>query len=82
MNAPSRQAGYAGLSVWFNHYRLIDPLGYISAAKAEANYYEQLSSQAIAPGLRLTGLHENQGDSPSSSSCCASCHRAIHTRKL
>jgi transposase InsO family protein len=32
---------------WFNHHRLLDPLGYIPPAEAEANYYMQLSSQAI-----------------------------------
>ena len=32
---------------WFNHYRLLEPLGYIPPAEAEANYYAQLSSQAI-----------------------------------
>jgi len=32
---------------WFNHHRLLEPLGYIPPAEAEANYYTQLSSQAI-----------------------------------
>jgi putative transposase len=32
---------------WFDHHRLLEPLGYIPPAKAEANYYTQLSSQAI-----------------------------------
>ncbi|WP_429207345.1 IS3 family transposase [Massilia sp. UYP11] len=32
---------------WFNHHRLLEPLGYIPPAEAEANYYKQLSSQAI-----------------------------------
>ncbi|MFC6415946.1 IS3 family transposase, partial [Massilia varians] len=32
---------------WFNHHRLLKPLGYIPPAEAEANYYKQLSSQAI-----------------------------------
>ncbi|QGZ39128.1 hypothetical protein GO485_08780 [Pseudoduganella flava] len=27
----------AGLASWFNHRRLLDPLGYIPPAKAEAN---------------------------------------------
>jgi len=31
---------------WFNH-RLLEPLCYIRPAEAEANYYKQLSSQAI-----------------------------------
>jgi NADPH:quinone reductase-like Zn-dependent oxidoreductase len=32
---------------WFNHRRLLEPLGYIPPAEAEANYYKQLSRQAI-----------------------------------
>ena len=31
---------------WFNHHRLFKPIGYIPPAKAEANYYRQLASQA------------------------------------
>ncbi|MQM39017.1 IS3 family transposase [wastewater metagenome] len=30
---------------WFNHQRLMEPLGYIPPAEAEANYYRQLASQ-------------------------------------
>lgn len=32
---------------WFNHHRLLEPIGYIPPAEAEANYYRQLSEQAI-----------------------------------
>ena len=32
---------------WFNHHRLLEPIGYIPPAEAEANYYRQLASQAI-----------------------------------
>jgi transposase InsO family protein len=31
---------------WFNHDRLIEPLGYIPPAEAEANYYRQLETAA------------------------------------
>ena len=31
---------------WFNHHRLLEPIGYIAAAEAEANYYRQLASKA------------------------------------
>ena len=31
---------------WFNNYRLMEPLGYIPPAEAEANYYKQHDSQA------------------------------------
>ncbi|MEY8690076.1 MAG: IS3 family transposase [Leptothrix sp. (in: b-proteobacteria)] len=31
---------------WFNHHRLLEPIGYIPPAEAEANYDRQLASQA------------------------------------
>jgi putative transposase len=31
---------------WFNHHRLLEPIGYIPPVEAEANYYRQLASQA------------------------------------
>jgi len=33
---------------WFNHHRLMAPLGYIPPAEAEANYYRQLAEQSAA----------------------------------
>ena len=33
---------------WFNHHRLLEPIGYIPPAEAEANYYRQLASQTSA----------------------------------
>lgn len=35
---------------WFNHRRLLGPIGYVPPAEAEANYYDQLASQAAAVG--------------------------------
>jgi putative transposase len=32
---------------WFNNQRLLEPIGYIPPAEAEANYYRQLASQAV-----------------------------------
>ena len=32
---------------WFNHHRLLGPIGYIPPAEAEASYYRQLASQAV-----------------------------------
>ena len=32
---------------WFNHQRLLEPIGYIPPAEAEANYYRQLVSHAV-----------------------------------
>ena len=34
---------------WFNHHRLMEPLGYIPPAEAEANYYRQLSNVVAMP---------------------------------
>ncbi len=31
---------------WFNHHRLLEPIGYIPPAEAEASYHLQLASQA------------------------------------
>ena len=31
---------------WFNHHRLLEPIGYIPPAEAEANYYRKLNRQA------------------------------------
>ena len=33
---------------WFNNQRLLEPIGYIPPAEAEANYYRHLASQASA----------------------------------
>jgi putative transposase len=32
---------------WFNHHRLLEPIGYIPPAEAEANYYRQLTEQTL-----------------------------------
>ena len=32
---------------WFNHHRLLAPIGYIPPAEAEANYYRQRANQAV-----------------------------------
>jgi transposase InsO family protein len=31
---------------WFNHQRLLEPIGYIPPAEAEDRYYLQLTAQA------------------------------------
>ena len=33
---------------WFNHHRLLESIGYIPPAEAEANYYRQLSQPSVA----------------------------------
>ncbi|KIX65036.1 transposase [Burkholderia pseudomallei] len=35
----------------YNHHRLMEPLGYIPLAEAEANYYRQLRTAAELPAL-------------------------------
>jgi len=32
---------------WFNHHRLLEPIGYIPPVEAEANYYRHLATQAV-----------------------------------
>ena len=32
---------------WFNHHRLLEPIGYIPPAEAEENYYRQLTGQTV-----------------------------------
>jgi putative transposase len=32
---------------WFNHHRLLEPIGYIPPAEAEENYYRQLTCQTV-----------------------------------
>jgi len=36
---------------WFNHIRLLEPIGYIPPAEAEANYWRQLASEATPVAL-------------------------------
>ena len=32
---------------WFNHHRLLAPIGYLPPAEAEANYYRSQTGQAV-----------------------------------
>ena len=32
---------------WFNHHRLLEPIGYIPPVEAEASYYQQLAQKAM-----------------------------------
>lgn len=36
---------------WFNHHRLLEPIGYIPPAEAEANYYRRLAEPATSVAL-------------------------------
>ncbi len=33
---------------WFNHHRLLEPIGHIPPAEAEAHYYRQLAESAMS----------------------------------
>ena len=50
---------------WFNNDRLLEPIGYIPPAEAEANYYWHLASQAAAvvACLKPQNLHDFRGRS-------------------
>ena len=50
---------------WFNHHRLLEPIGYIPPVEAEADTYWQLASQAItvAVSFKPNSLHRTRGDS-------------------
>ena len=34
---------------WFNHHRLLEPIGYIPPVEAEANYHRQLATRQAIP---------------------------------
>ena len=37
---------------WFNHHRLLEPIGYIPPAEAEANYWQQQTLARAASSSR------------------------------
>ena len=51
---------------WFNHHRLLEPIGYIPPAEAEANYYRQLAEQCRCRPRYLNQMASTntRGDSP------------------
>ena len=52
---------------WFNHHRLMGPLGYVPPAEFEAHYHRQRAGQATIAWLKPTGLLGKRGDSLPSS---------------
>ena len=49
---------------WFNHIRLLEPIGYIPPAEAVENFYRQLACQsATTDCLKPNGLLGTRGDS-------------------
>ncbi|WP_229583030.1 integrase core domain-containing protein, partial [Paracoccus sp. S-4012] len=45
---------------WFNHRRLLEPIGSIPPAQAEANFYAAMDTPVMAASLRPTGLRETR----------------------
>lgn len=60
---------------WFNHHRLLEPIGYIPPAEAEAKLLVPTRSEGQACCLKLkpNSLHENQGDSAARQSVLHGC---------
>jgi len=49
---------------WFNHHRLLESIGYIPPAEAEANYYRRLTDNTVDTiQLKPTSLHKTRGGS-------------------
>lgn len=49
---------------WYNHQRLLEPIGHVPPAEAEASYYRQrVTGTAIAACLKPNSLREGQGGS-------------------
>jgi putative transposase len=57
---------------WFNHHRLLEPIGYIPPAEAEANYWRQqqpstaVRIEHLAPGQRAGCLTMSTSVNPTS----------------
>ena len=51
---------------WFNNRRLLEPIGHIPPAEAEANYYAAQKETAIAALLQPFCLRGYRGGSPRS----------------
>ena len=50
---------------WFGHHRLLDPIGHVPPAQAEADHCRRLASQAMPAQLAPTGLRESRSGSGS-----------------
>src|SRR3978361_1474565 len=48
---------------WFNNRRLLEPIGNIPPAEAEAAYHASLEPSAMAAGLKPNGLRQTRGGS-------------------
>jgi len=64
-NAGGGRTGKLEWVAWFNDIRLLEPIGYIPPAEAEANYYRQLAEKSDhRPAPKPNGLHKTRGGSP------------------
>jgi len=48
---------------WFNHHRLLEPIGYIPPAKAEANYWRQRHQTGGPPAAPAGSLEKGESNS-------------------
>jgi transposase InsO family protein len=48
---------------WFNHRRLLEPIGNIPPAEAEERYYAMLDDQKLAARLKPNSLQQNRSGS-------------------
>jgi transposase InsO family protein len=48
---------------WFNHRKLLEPIGNIPPAEAETRYYTTLETQAAAASLKPTSLQQTRRSS-------------------
>ncbi len=48
---------------WFNNRRLLEPIGNIPPAEAEARYYAQINERAMAACLKPNSLRQTRGGS-------------------
>ena len=46
---------------WFNNKRLLEPIGNIPPAEAEARYYAQINEPAMAASFKRNGLRQTRG---------------------
>lgn len=70
---------------WFNHRRLLDPIGNIPPAEAEERYYAMLDESAIAAWRTPNGLRGSRGGSgaiTASPSRASSVARAVTSSDL
>ena len=48
---------------WFNNKRLLEPIGNIPPAEAEARYYAQIEEPAMAASFKRNGLRQTRDGS-------------------